>query len=328
MKKKTILVTGGAGMIGSNLVKNLVHLGHEVHVFDNLWRGCLQNLTSENGKACINLKQKFKKLDLSSYRLEKIKSPRFDVVIHLADVVAGIRYVFQNEHDIFNQNIKINSNVFSWVKRIKPKLLIYVGTACSFPRNLQNQTIARKLKETELYPADPESAYGWSKLMGTYECELLQKSSSIKVSNLIFHNVYGSPCDLGPRSQFIPATAMKIAQYPKQKLVVWGSGDQQRAFLHVHDAVRALTLSLDKGHNQGPIQVGPSRAYSIKEVVEKLIQISGKKIEPIYDRNMPEGDKSRAADLSKAKKLLGWSPLVKIEDGLRELYQWVSEKSK
>ena len=323
MKNKSILVTGGAGMIGSNLVKKLASLGYDVHVYDNLWRGRLKNLLDEKQEAVIDLRTNFKKLDLAKCDLTKIKHPFFEAVIHLADVVAGIRYVFQNEHEIFNQNLRINTNLFSWVKTIRPRTLIYVGTACSFPKELQNGLTAKKLREEQLYPAHPESAYGWSKLMGTYECELLSSETNIRVVNLIFHNVYGTPCDVGPRSQFIPATCLKIKKYPKENLVVWGSGKQQRAFLHVQDAVRAILLGLDKGHDQGPIQIGPSQASSIRGIVKKLIKISKKKIEPTYNKKMPEGDKSRAADLTKAKKILGWQPEVPLDQGLQDVYEWV-----
>ena len=326
MNSNTVLVTGGAGMIGCNLVKALRQRGNKVVVVDNLWRGCLKNLTDSHGKPVIDLKKEFYKLDLRKEGvLNKIRQ-RIDIVIHLADIVAGIGYVFKNEGQIFRDNLLINSNTFEWVRRNRPKALVYIGTACSFPRELQMKRRGSQLRECQLYPAHPESAYGWSKLMGTYEAELLGRETSVKVANLIFHNVYGTPCDLGPRSQVIPALALKTDQYPSRPFVVWGSGRQGRAFLHVQDAVRAILLAMRRGLDQGPIQIGPGYCTSIRSIAETLVRISGKKIKIEYDKMKPEGDRARSADFRKARRFLGWAPRVNLTAGLRDLYRWIELK--
>lgn len=328
MKKETILVTGGAGMIGSNLVKSLREKGHRVLVVDNLWRGRKENLLDDRGIPVINFQRDFFRLDLRESRaLEKI-GVRPDVVVHLADIVAGIGYVFQNEGTIFRENLLINTHTFTWVRSVRPRLLVYVGSACSFPRELQMSRRARALKEDDLYPAHPESAYGWSKLMGTYEAELLGRETGIRVSNLIFHNVYGTPCDLGPRSQVIPALALRALRYPREPFVVWGSGKQGRAFLHVDDAVRAIVLALRKGWNQGPIQIGPASCTTIRTVAETLVKICGKKIAIRYDLKRPEGDQARCAHFGKARRLLGWKPRVSLLSGLTRLYGWIRQQKR
>lgn len=95
-----------------------------------------------------------------------------DVVYHLADIVAGINFVFGNEPFIFRQNLLININTLSASVLNRVTNYIYVGTACSFPRHLQMQPGIVRLREDETYPAEPESSYGWSKLMGEYEASL------------------------------------------------------------------------------------------------------------------------------------------------------------
>jgi len=182
------------------------------------------------------------------------------------------------------------------------------------------------LREEELYPALPESAYGWSKLMGQYETDLLEKETEIPTSTLMFHNVYGSPCDFGDRSQVIPALIRKAINSDSEGFHVWGSGEQGRAFIHVDDIVNALCLSLEKGLGQGVIQIGPSVCTSIKEIAEQVIEISEKNIDPFYDTTKPEGDKARSADYSKAKRILGWEPKVKLEEGLRKQYEWIKKQ--
>ena len=323
-----ILVTGGCGMIGSNLVKRLVKEGHEVIVIDNLWRGKLEYLNDENGKPVIDLDNNFHNVDLSTgFGIDSIVF-NTEYVIHLADIVAGIDYVFSNQGDLFRLNNLINTHLFHSVRKAgkeRIKGLIYVGTACSYPLTRQNSLDVIPLKEEELFPALPESAYGWSKLMGQLEIGFLEKETGIPCCTLQFHNVYGSPCDYGERSQVIPALIRKAINFPEEEFNVWGSGKQGRAFIHVNDIVDALVLALEKGWGHGWIQIGPSECTSIREIAEAVVKISGKDIVPFYDTTKPEGDKARSADWSKAKEVLGWEPKVSLEDGLRQQYEWIKK---
>ena len=315
-------------MIGSNLVKRLVKEGHEVSVIDNLWRGKLEYLNDENGKPVIDLNTHFHNVDLSTgFGIDSIVfNPEY--VIHLADIVAGIDYVFSNQGDLFRLNNLINTHLFHSVRKAgkeRIKGLIYVGTACSYPLTRQNSLDVIPLKEDELFPALPESAYGWSKLMGQLEIGFLEKETGIPCCTLQFHNVYGSPCDYGERSQVIPALIRKAINFPEEEFNVWGSGKQGRAFIHVNDIVDALVLALEKGWGHGWIQIGPSECTSIREIAEAVVKISGKDIVPFYDTSKPEGDKARSADWSKAKEVLGWEPKVSLEDGLRQQYEWIKK---
>lgn len=321
----SFLVTGGAGMIGSNLVKRLVKEGHEVFVIDNLWRGKLEYLNDQNNQPVIPLNTHFFKYDLLTAGIAEEIIAKVDYVIHLADIVAGIDYVFNNQGELFRDNILINSNTILSVHKNKETIkgFIYVGTACSFPLTRQNSLDVIPLKEEELYPALPESAYGWSKLMGQYETELMEKETGIPTCTLMFHNVYGSPCDFGERSQVIPALMRKAINYPNEPFHVWGSGEQGRAFIHVEDIVDGIVLAMEKGWGHSPIQLGPSVCTSIKEIAETVVEISGKKIDIFYDTSKPEGDKARSADSTKANKILGWEPKVVLKEGLMKQYHWI-----
>jgi GDP-D-mannose 3',5'-epimerase len=171
---KRILVTGGCGMIGSNLVKRLVNEGNDVYVIDNLWRGKIEYLNDNNGIPVIDIKSHFFNIDLSVPEQADNLVSSVDYIIHLADIVAGIDYVFNNQGYLFRQNNLINSNIISSCRKAGKETVkgfIYVGTACSFPVFRQNTLDVIPLKEDELYPAMPESAYGWSKLMGQLETE-------------------------------------------------------------------------------------------------------------------------------------------------------------
>lgn len=324
---KNILVSGGAGMIGSNLIIALKNKGYNITVVDNLWRGKIEYLYNDQSKPIIDIDKQFYKYDLTIPNICDELLESVDYVIHLADIVAGIGYVFNNQGFLYRHNILINSNIIDSVRRSNVKGFMYIGTACSFPETLQNKLDYVLLKENDLYPAQPESAYGWSKLMGQYETSLLENETNIKTCTLMLHNVYGSPCDYGiEKSQVIPSLVRKSINYPTEDFVVWGSGSQGRAFIHVQDVVDGIILALEKGWGVGHIQLGPNICTSIKEIAEKIVNISGKDIKIKYDLSKPEGDKARAADYSKAKNILGWEPKVTLDDGLSEMYKWIESK--
>ena len=323
---KNILITGGAGMIGSNLLKCLLRIGYNVKVVDNLYRGSLTNLE----KAGLNL-DCFLHYDLSRGYSDELKSfcSGIDVIYHLADIVAGIDFVFNNEYDIFTENIKINMTIAEIVNQNINVKLIYAGTACSFPESLQDKyNQDHPLMEKDLFPAKPESGYGWSKLIGQIQYSYLKKKHNSDIITLMFHNVYGLPADFSPeRSQVIPSLIAKIhALSDGDKLVVWGSGEQSRAFVHVDDICDALvsTLSLEKCE-LNEIQIGPTSSSTINDVARLLIGISGKKLTIENDFSKPEGDKARFSDNLLAKQLLGWSPKVDLKDGLEKMYKYYNE---
>ena len=314
-----ILVTGGAGMIGSNLVKTLISQNHDVTVVDNYWRGKLNYLKNDD----VLVTSKIINADLRDYSktLEVIQG--FDFVFHLADIVAGINYVFDNQLFLWRSNIMINSNVINACIENNINNLVYVGTACSYPKEKQSYIGPPLFKEEDAYPAEPESSYGWSKLMGEYEAELALETGKINVGILRLHNVYGPPCELDPdKSQVIPALCRKAILYPKEPFIVWGSGNQRRSFVYIDDIIDALVDVRTRGMNKGVIQIGTDHSDSIADIAKKIMSISGKDINIQFDLDKPEGDVDRAADCSKAKQILDWSPKVSIDKGLEKTYEW------
>lgn len=321
-----ILVTGGAGFIGSSLVKRLIVEDADVQVIDNLWRGKLENLKLDEG-AEFDISRNFHLADLTDYAkcLELIRN--VDIVYHLADVVAGVDYVFNHEPFVFRQNILINTNVLWACITNQIRNYVYVGTACSFPRKLQMMDGIVALREEQTYPAEPESAYGWGKLMGEYEAELAQKAYSINVGLLRFHNVYGPGASFEPgRSQALPALVRKAVLFPQEKFVIWGSGNQYRDFVYIDDVVEALIIVIQKGMNKGLIQIGSERAITLREAAEAIVKISEKPIEIEFDPSKPEGDKGRIGVCDRAKEILGWQANVDFDRGIEKTYRWIQHQ--
>ena len=321
---KSIIVTGGAGFIGSALVGRLVAAGNKVKVIDSLWRGKLENLLDEHGQPVIDLRTDFVQADLCDYHncLEHIRNA--EIVYHLADVVGGIDFVFANESFVFRQNMLINSNVFRACALNGVTKCIYVGTACSYPQHIQNKEGLNTFKEEEAYPANPESGYGWSKLMGEYEATLLAKQGAFKLGLLRLHNVYGPGATCDPRySQAIPALIRKALIYPEQEFVVWGSGAQYRDFVYIDDVIEGLLSVADKGLDCGAIQLGSGLPTTIRQIAETVVALSGKQISIRYDTSKPEGDFGRVAICAKAQSILQWTPKVSLRTGLEATYKWI-----
>ena len=320
-----VLITGGAGHIGSNLTLELIKKGANIRIADNLWRGKKEYLY-ENGRPIIDFDKDFLEMDLTEMKNCEKAVDGIDVVFHLADIVAGIDFVFGNEAFVYRQNVLINSNMFAASHKAKLEKLSYVGAACAYPLEKQNDPNHPLFKEEDMYPAHPESSYGWGKLMGEYECELYSRTGMLDASILRLHNVYGPNTDLSPeRSQVIPATIRKAIRYPEEDFIIWGNGEQNRAFMYVSDVVDALILSLEKGINKGPIQIGNETKTTINEIADRVIEISGKNIKKKYDLTKPVGDLGRAADCSLAEKVLGWKPKIGLDEGLRMTYEWAEQ---
>lgn len=326
------IVTGGAGFIGSHLVKRLAAQSGagQVKVIDNFWRGQLSKLQHENGSWSIDPQRDVCALDLRNeqHTLKFLRGA--DYVYHLADIVAGVDYVFRHQLSVFHDNVLINTNTLKASKVNKIPNYIYVGTASSFPQHLQMRQGVHALHENETYPAGPESSYGWSKLMGEYEAEL-SKSATFRVGILRLHNVYGPGSDhSAATSQVVSSLLHKGIKYPKEPFMVWGSGGQYRDFVYVDDVVNALLLVKEKGMNQGVIQIGSGHATTIKQLATNVAEIvgnsTGSQIVIQYDVSMAEGYHGSIADLDRAQSVLGWQPHVQLQAGLLATYNWLVKR--
>ena len=319
---KNVLITGGAGHIGSNLAISLVNQGAHVKIADNLWRGNLDYLRNGDGHI-IDLDKDFLNLDLRIMENCEKSVKDAEIVFHLADVVAGIQYVFDNMGFVFRNNVLINANMLAAAYKEKVDSFVYVGAACSYPQEKQHDPNAPPFKEHDMYPAHPESAYGWSKLMGEYETELYSNDKLMSTGILRLNNVYGPNSDLSPdRSQVIPALIRKAILYPKEKFIVWGDGQQSRNFVFVSDIVDALLAVVEKGLDKGPIQIGTEVKTKISEIAEMVIKVFGKDIPIEYDTSKPVGDLGRSSDFAMARNILGWEPKVSLEEGISKTYEW------
>jgi len=315
-----VLVTGGAGHIGSHLVEHLVRQGATVRVVDNLERGRLENIQH------ILDKIEFIRADLRIQKNSEEAVEGIDIVFHLAAKLGGIEYMHPDagsQSEIYDSNILMNTMMLQAARKFDVDRYLYCSTACVYPVEKQDQPNVPDLKEEDAYPANPESTYAWAKLMGEIQDKWYAKEYGMKTSTVRMFNVYAEHEDLNPtRAHVIPALVRKAILYPMVPFIVYGTGDQTRSFLYADDAVRGIVSTCDRISDGNIVNIGSDQRMTIRYLAEQIIKISGKNIQPAYDPSKPTGAMGRAANWSKADQLLGWRPTVPLEDGLSRFYEW------
>jgi len=315
-----VLVTGGAGFIGSHLVRRLIDERRKVVVADDFSRGSVRNLLD------LGVRMECPKVDLRDYgrALEVVEGA--GVVYHLAARVGSVEYLHSSELAelrALQDNLVIDANVFRACVEAGVKKVIYASSVSVYPIDVQ-QKPGVVLSEDDLGYYNPDGGYGWAKLLGEMQLGWM-KSMDVGIARIF--NVYGECEPLDETAHVIPALMRKAILYPEEGFVVWGDGNQSRCLIYVSDCVEALTR-LEKKASSSPIivNIGSDQEVSIKTLAENIVRLSGKDIEMVFDPAKPTGPVSRTADISKAKALLGWQPRVSLVEGLRRTYLWAEKR--
>ncbi len=315
-------VTGGAGFIGSNLVKKLLNKGHVVVIIDDFSRGNEFNLHD------LGIDTEIRRIDLRNYEstLKSIKGA--EVVFHLAARVGSIDYLHGskwNELEALQSNLIIDANVFRACLGNGVKKLVYASSVAVYP--IENQDKAETtFSEDSLDHYNPEGGYGWSKLMGEIQ---LAWTEGLDIGIARIFNIYGENGALGKSSHVVTSLIRKAILYPQEKYIVWGDGQQTRDFLYVGDCVEALIKMQEKSTKEPLIiNIGSDKAVKISTLAEKIVRISRKNMEIIYDPTKPTGPFSRTSDNRQARAILDWEPKVSLDEGLRRTYKWEERRLK
>lgn len=313
---KKVLVTGGAGFIGSYVVEQLVEREADVltTVIDNLQSGELRNLERVEDRI------KFVKADLRNMKdcLEISKGK--EIVMNLAARVRGIEYNRLHPGTMFKDNMLISLNVLDAARQVGVERFLVVSSACVYPRNCTVPT-----PEEEGFRDTPEptsEGYGWAKRMAEFMGKAYHREFGMKVAIARPYNCYG------PRDYFdaeighvIPAL-IKKAFDGEDPLIVWGNGEQSRAFLYVEDLARGLIEITEKYAVCGPINIGTDEEIKIKDLVKLILELSGKNPKICFDTAKPVGQPRRNCDNTKALEKIGFHARVNIEEGLRNTVNW------
>ena len=293
-----ICVTGNQGDIGRHLVKFLEAKGHEVTGADME-----------------------KDLRIFKNALEVTKG--IDWVFNLAALNGSIEFTTSNHAELIHNNATVNLNMAEACYQNGVKRVLYTSSACVYPVNLQDTDEIRPLKESDAYPVNCDTEYGWEKLFSEHVWKSYEQDRGLEVRISRFFNIYGEgmKCD-SLRSKVPMAMTKKVIDAGEGgDVLVWGDGGQMREFCHVDDCVEALWILMNSDCNT-PTNIGSKDLLTINELIDLIAEIEGVKINKIHQLDKVQGVRVRKCDDSKMRSL-GWTPKVSLKEGLTRLNKYV-----
>jgi nucleoside-diphosphate-sugar epimerase len=301
------LVTGGAGFIGSHLTEELVRRGHKVRVADNLSSGHRGNLSHLAGVD-------FLEGDLADMTFAVHATAGMDYVLHQAAIPSVPRSV--NDPIASNRaNIDATLNVLVAARDARVKRLVFAGSSSEYGDS-------PTLPKHEEMPPSPLSPYALQKVMGTQYCQMFTRLYGFETVVIRYFNVFGPRQDPGsPYSGVISlfATALIEGRQP----TIYGDGEQTRDFTYVANVVDGVLRACEAPRAAGEaINVACGTRISLNELLRVMNTVVGTDLQPIYKETRAGDVKDSQADITKARTLLGYSPLVGLEDGLRHTLEW------
>ena len=319
-QNKKVLITGGAGLIGSALARDLVNNNSQVTIIDDLSRGNVEFL----GDMAQDIEVKV--FDLRNYDrcIEEIKE--FDVVIHMASRVGGIKVYTDKAFSIINDNLMIDTNVIRATIKNNIKRFFYASSAHIYPFELQNKKNNTPLiKEKDAYPANPLLSYGWAKLIAEKQLECaVSEIEGFSIAIVRYIGIYGPNQDFGlDTGSVIPVFSHRAIKYPNIDFTVWGNGEETRSYCYIDDAVACTKLmirEMDERTTVGPYNVGSSEIVKIKDIAQKIIDLSQKDISLKFATTKKAKILSQWCDCNHVFEELGWKSTTSFEKGLEIVY--------
>ncbi len=314
-RNKKVVVTGGAGFIGSHLTERLVTAGAKVIVVDKSEKAIKTNL--------VNVKDKVKIIaDIDLFKLDdclKITKD-IDIVMNLAAKVAGIEYNQKYPAEMFFDNVKLNANMLESARINKVERFLVVSSACVYPRFCTIPTPERE--GMVLIPEPTNEGYGWAKRMEEAQGISYAKEFGIKIAIARPYNAYGPRDCFDPeKSHVIPALIKRVFD-GENPVKVWGDGEQSRAFLYVEDFARGLMEVCEKYPEADPVNIGTDEEVKIKDLVKLIVKLSGKDFDIVFDTTKPTGQPRRNCDNTKAMEKVGYKAKFTLQKGLEKTIEW------
>lgn len=305
------LVTGGAGFIGSNICKKLISQGCSVRVVDNLLTGKKSNL------AGILDKIEFIEADMGDPAVATGAMKGIDVVLHQGALPSVPRSV-DDPAATHRHCVNATFNLLLAARDAKVKRFVYAASSSAYGDT-------PTLPKVETMPVNPLSPYAAAKLMGEYYCSVFYKVFGLETISLRYFNVFGPQQD--PTSQYaaaIPAFVTSILK--NQPPTIYGDGEQSRDFTYVDNVVEANLLAARVKKTGGDVvNVACGEAITVNAIIAMINEITGRKVKPVYEPTRKGDVKHSLADITAAKKLLGFKPVVSFSDGLKLAIDWYSK---
>ena len=355
--KKTALVLGAGGFIGSHMVYRLRNEGYWVRGVDLKYPEF--GITAANEFVRGDLRDpnfvrrviEFKGYTGNwnaevSYRYLR----PFDEIYQFAADMGGAGFVFtgENDADIMHNSASINLNVLEEVRKFnetfdgvekehtecnRPKLdqptkIFYSGSACMYPECNQLDPDNPDCSEDSAYPAAPDSEYGWEKLFSERMYFAYSRNHGIPVRVARYHNIYGPEGTWeGGREKAPAAMCRKVASLPPVggAIEVWGDGMQTRSFLYIDECIEA-TRRLMESDFEGPVNIGSEEMVTINELVEIVSKVAGKPVQRLHKLDAPLGVRGRNSNNDLIREKLDWDYEMTLEEGIRKTYEWIEKQ--
>lgn len=313
---KNVAVTGGLGLIGSFLCEELLGAGANVILIDDESKG--------SWKYIGNLRDKvdYRKgsLEDRSFAIEACAGS--DLIFHLASRAYGVGFSQKNNFEMFRFNDLVNSNVLDAIAEHKPMQSLVVSSSCVYPDDGPTP-----MPDTFPFGGEPEKVnwgYGWAKRILEQKAVIYQKETGVPITVVRPFNIYGEHYNwVGESSQAIPMLVKRIMD-GENPVLIWGSGNQRRTYLHALDCARIMMRLVDNGYYDRPINIGYEETVSVKELVRIIAESAGRDIEIVTDRSKPEGRFIKSADSSLLRAALGEEFKIEVpfRVGIKKMVGW------
>lgn len=304
---KRILITGGAGFLGGNVVDELLRVG------------CKHLLVFRSSEYDLRNPAETARL---------FRDMRPQIVIHLAAVVGGIGANRTNPGRFFYDNLMMGVDVIEQSRIHEVEKVVAIGTVCAYPK-----FTPVPFREEDLwngYPEETNAPYGIAKKMLLVQAQAYRQQYGLNSIYLLPVNLYGPGDSFDPeKSHVIPALIKKCfdaIHCGADHIDVWGSGAAAREFLYVEDCARAIVLATQQYEKPEPVNLGTGREITIRELAELIVELSGFRGEVRWDPSKPDGQPRRCLDVSKAAREFGFRAQTDFRQGLLKTINWYRER--
>src|SRR6202049_2085189 len=316
MNNKRVLVCGAGGFIGGHLVKRLKEEGYWVRGADMKPHDFSSSAADE-----------FILCDLRDQNFAGSVVEGIDEVYQLAADMGGAGYLFTGAHDaaVMHNSATINLNVLEFGYRAGVQKFFYSSSACIYPAYNQEDPQNPKCSEDSVYPAAPDSEYGWEKLFSERLYLAYMRNYGVSVRIARFHNIFGPDGTWkGGREKAPAAICRKVAEAdPADGIEIWGDGEQTRSFLYVDECIEGVR-KLMESNESGPLNIGSEEMVTINQLAKLIMDIAGKTL-PIRNIAGPLGVRGRNSDNRLIAERLGWCPKRPLREGLQKTYTWIED---
>jgi nucleoside-diphosphate-sugar epimerase len=311
-----VLVTGAGGFIGHHLVTYLKQRGYWVRGVDLKYPEYTDVDADE-----------FELRDLRRWDECLLATREVDQVYALAADMGGMGFISSNHATILRNNALINIHTIEAARLQGVSRYLYSSSACIYPDHLQTDAAVTPLKEEDAYPANPQDAYGWEKLVSERLSQYYADEFGMQTRIVRFHNVYGPYGTYdGGREKAPAALCRKVALAdPDGSIEVWGDGEQTRSFCYVDDCVEGIYRLMQSDYPE-PLNLGTEEMVSINELVRLILEVAGKQATTVKHVEGPQGVRGRNSDNTRLRQVLGWEPRVPLAEGLNPTYRWIDKQ--